>query len=135
MTQKIIWHPKRSINFEEQIATLNASLFVQSTFYLGIENAAYIACSYIKYANGQVFEYTFLFESFDCCSNRYTSKNTLNVLCQNILSSITTFELKLGVNFYVLRASQYCLDMKHFEYTGKQHKFLKFQKSHKPNSL
>ena len=62
-------------------------------------------------------------------------KDTLNVLCQNILSSITPFELKLGVNFYVLRASQYCLDMKHFEYTGKQHKFLKFQKSHKPNSL
>ena len=55
MTQKIIWHPKRSINFEEQIATLNASLFVQSTFHLGIENADYMACSYIKYANGTVF--------------------------------------------------------------------------------
>ena len=104
---------------------------MQSTFHLRIENAAYIACSYIKYANDTVFEFIFLFEIFDCCSNRYT----LNVLCQNILSSITPFELKLGVNFYVLRASQYCLDMKHFEYTGKQHKFLKFQKSHKPNSL
>lgn len=45
MTQKIIWHPKRSINFEEQIVTLNASLLVQSTFYLGIENAALMASS------------------------------------------------------------------------------------------